>query len=94
MGEGYYPFCPYCQEPAYEEEECVFCGMPYKWSKDPEPPTIVYIDGHAVLQTSGRQIYIYNSGGQLVSHATCDKRLTKRKLRKHYRLYRELRKDG
>ena len=50
----------------------------------------------AIINRYGEVCHIkrYHSGGQLVSHATCDKRLTKRELRKHYKFYRELKRDG
>lgn len=27
----YYPSCPYCNEPAYEDNICVFCGREYTY---------------------------------------------------------------
>ena len=27
----YVPFCPYCDEPAYEKDHCCFCNKPYEW---------------------------------------------------------------
>lgn len=27
----YEPCCPYCNEIAYEKDECFFCHKPYRW---------------------------------------------------------------
>lgn len=39
---GSFPACPACQEPAYDDTRCHFCGQPYTWPEpDPEDrPTI------------------------------------------------------
>lgn len=31
------PFCPYCNEPAYDTHRCAFCGRKYIW-RDSAPP--------------------------------------------------------
>jgi hypothetical protein len=93
-GEGFYPFCPYCGEFAYEQDKCHFCGKPYKWVKDPTPPRVVEVDGHKVIQASSNHIHIYDSTGRLVYHASCTKKKTKRQLKKEFKFYKELKRDG
>ena len=92
-GEGIYPFCPYCDELAYEKDKCVFCGKPYEWTEDPAPPTIVEVGDCKVIQTSNNHIQIYNGEGRLVYHATCTKKMTKEQLIEEYKFYEEIRKE-
>ena len=79
-GEGLYPFCPYCNEPAYEEDHCVFCNKAYKWEDSPIKDTVVRVDNITIAQTSGNGIYIHSEKG-LIAHMSCTKRMTEEELR-------------
>ena len=79
-GEGLYPFCPYCDEFAYEEDHCVFCKKPYKWVESPIKDTIVKVGNLTAVQTSGNDIYISTEKG-MVAHMSCTKRLTEEELK-------------
>lgn len=92
-GDGLYPFCPYCDEYAYEKDKCVFCEKPYEWVESPIKDTIVEVDGYKVVQTSGNHIYIYNKDGILVCHMSCTAKKTEEELLETFKLYEELRKE-
>lgn len=82
----YVPFCPYCDEFAYEEDCCVFCEKEYIWvdkSKDRE----VKVGEYTVVQASNKHISIYK-GNRAVSHMSCTKRKSKRQLKKMVDLYK------
>lgn len=89
FGEGLFPFCPYCDEFAYEEDHCVFCKKPYKWVDSPIKDTMVEVGEYTVVQTTNNHISI-TKGGRMVYHAQCTKRLSKRELKKHVNFYEQL----
>ncbi len=89
----YIAFCPYCGEPAYLEDRCEFCGKEYKWREGRYRPREVVVGKYTVVQTSGNSIYITNNEvNRLVYHATCTKRLPKRKLKGVVQNYERLNK--
>ena len=87
FGEGLYPFCPYCDEFAYEREKCVFCGKPYKWVESPIKDTIVEDGNLTVVQTPGKDIFVYTEKG-MVAHMSCTKKMTEEELKEIMRRYK------
>ena len=83
---GKYAFCPYCNEFAYEEDHCVFCGKKYKWVEKGRRSRKVTVGDYTVLQASNNHVSI-TKGGKMVYHAQCTKRLSKRNLRKQVAFY-------
>lgn len=75
----YVPFCPYCDEPAYEKEACCFCGKPYKWTDGEFKPTEVRRGEYTVIQSTNNHISIYKSD-ELISHINCNKKKSEEEL--------------
>ena len=80
----YIAFCPYCNEPAYEKDYCVFCFKDYKWV-DKSKERMVIVGDYTIIQASNKHIQVYKDG-RMVFHASCTKRLSKRKLRGYAKL--------
>jgi hypothetical protein len=76
----YMCFCPYCDEPAYENGKCVFCGKQYKWIEPKYKPTKVQVGDYAVVQATNNNIAIYDKDGQMLYHAQCPKKMTEEEL--------------
>lgn len=94
----YVPFCPYCDELAYEHDKCAFCGKEYQWIAGDYKPTEVVVGEYVVCQSTSKDIYLYK-GDEWVMHSTCTKMLTEDELVKmvdyYEKLIRERRdKDG
>ena len=88
----YVPFCPYCDELAYEEDHCVFCNKPYKWV-DKSKERKVIVGEYTVVQASNNHITIVKDG-RMVYHASCTKKKTDEELKEHVAFYERLvRKD-
>lgn len=75
----YMPFCPHCDELAYEYNVCVFCKKPYQWVEPKVKPTIVEKDGIKVIQTTGKGIYICDNDLPAM-HMSCTKKKTEEEL--------------
>lgn len=88
----YVPFCPYCDELAYEKDHCVFCMKEYKWV-DKSKERIVTVDDYTIVQASNNHIHICK-GERIVMHISCTKKMSKRKLRKYASLCDVLREEG
>ena len=88
----YIPLCPYCNEFAIEQDHCVFCEKEYKWV-DKSKERIVTVDDYTIVQTSNKHIQVYK-GERMVLHASCTKRMSKRKLKKYADLCEILREEG
>ena len=73
------PLCPYCNEPAYEKDYCVFCLKDYKWV-DRSKERMVIVGDYTIVQTSNNHISV-TKDGRMVLHASCTKRMSKRKLK-------------
>lgn len=89
--DAYVPLCPYCDEPAYEKDHCVFCKGKYKWvdkSKDRK----VIVGEYTIVQASNKHIHVYR-GDRMVLHASCTKRLSKRKLRGYAKFCESIREE-
>lgn len=87
FGDGdLYPMCPYCGEFAYEEDECVFCGKRYRWVEKRRKERSVKVGKYTVVQCGNNHIHIYKYE-RMVLHASCTKRMSKRRLRKQVKLY-------
>lgn len=76
----YVPFCPYCDEPAYEQDHCVFCNKPYEWVEGEHKDTIVKVGEYTVVQTPSNAIYI-SKNEKIVLHASCTKKKTEDELK-------------
>lgn len=77
--ECYVPFCPYCNELAYEKDFCTFCLKPYKWvdkSKDRK----VVVGEYTVVQTSNKHITVYKNGIRIM-HLHHKRKLPKKRLK-------------
>lgn len=78
------PFCPYCDEPAYEKDKCVFCGKEYITTPKPIPDLEVYGDRFYAVMPSKTSIYIFEQvTGALVCHESVSGKWDKEKLEKH-----------
>ena len=76
----YVPFCPYCNEYAYEKDHCMFCKKEYKWV-DKSKARAVRVGEYTVVQTSSNNIYVCK-GKRLVEHIFCAEKKSKRELKK------------
>ena len=85
----YIPFCPYCDEPAYEKDKCSFCGKEYKWVEGKHQPTVVEEGEYTAAQTTNKHIHIYK-GERLVLHASCRVKKTEDELRQMVAEYEEI----
>ena len=88
----YMPFCPHCDEPAYEEDHCAFCGKPYKWVEGAGKLTVVEYGNYTIIQCTNNAILVYKNN-QLVLHSSCNKKLTEEELKAHADFVRSF-KDG
>ena len=85
----YVPFCPYCDEPAYEKDHCVFCNKPYEWVEGKHKATIVNVGEYTVVQCTNNHIHIYKDE-HMVMHASCTKKKTEDELREMVAVYEDL----
>ena len=75
----YVPFCPYCDEPAYEKEGCCFCGMPYKWVDGKFKPKEVHKGEYTAVQSTNKHIMILKND-RMVMHSQCTEDKTEEEL--------------
>ena len=92
FGEGRYPFCPYCNEFAYEQDHCVFCAKKYEWVDEGEKTTVVEHNGYIIIQCTNNHIQIYKDG-QIVLLASCTKKMTEEELKGQVAFLEMMRKD-
>lgn len=85
----YVPFCPYCNELAYEKGHCVFCNNQYEWVVGKHKPTTVTVGEYTVVQCTGKHIYIYK-GSHMAFHASCTKKKTEDELREFVGFYERI----
>lgn len=89
-----YPFCPYCNEFAYEKDHCVFCGKEYEWVEGSGgEPTIIEHNGYTIVQCTNNHIQIYKDG-RIVMHASCTKKMTEEELRGQVAFLEMIRKES
>ena len=88
----YIPYCPYCGEPAYEENCCPFCNKEYKWVNKSKTREVV-VGEYTIAQASNHHITIVKDG-QMVMHVSCTRRKSKRQLKKMLELHKQLTKEG
>lgn len=74
---GKYPFCPYCNEFAYEKDHCVFCGKKYKWREGRHKERAVTVGEYTVVQTTNNHISI-TKGDRMVYHAQYGENLNRK----------------
>ena len=89
----YVPLCPYCNEPAYEEDHCVFCGKKYEWVEGKHKPTVVEHNGYTIIQCTNNHIQIYKDG-RIVMHASCTKKMTEEELKQQVAFLEDMRKES
>lgn len=85
----YVCFCPYCDEPSYEKDRCVFCGKPYKWVEPKHKPTIVEVGEYTIVQATNNHIQLFK-GERSVMHVSCTAKKTEDELKEMVALYEEL----
>lgn len=77
-----YPFCPYCDEYAYEKDHCVFCGRKYNWADNKHSEmTIVEHNGYKAVQCGNGHVQIYK-GDRWIYHAAFRVKMSEDELRK------------
>ena len=86
----YVPFCPYCDEPAYEHDACCFCGKPYEYVDGEYKPKEVSKGEYTIVQSTNNHICLYKDG-HMVMHAASTKSFTEEELLQHIERYIELR---
>ena len=87
------PFCPYCDEPAYEKDHCAFCGKKYKWVEGKHKPTVVEYGDYRIIQCTNNHIQVYKNN-QIVMYSSCTKKLTEEELKAHVDFVRSIREGG
>ena len=77
------PVCPSCNELAYGENECVFCHQKYRYIPKPRgyEDTVITIGEWEICQVYGSWGVYITHNGQMVIHASCSKKLSKKKLK-------------
>ena len=88
------PFCPYCREPAYVKDHCVFCNKKYEWVDDHKhQPTVVEHNGYTIIQCTNNHIQIYKDG-RIVMHASCTEKKTVEELKEQVAFLESMRKES
>lgn len=78
------PHCPACDELAYEEDRCVFCGQPFIYTEKPEPDLKVTGDIFWAVMPSKNSIYVFEQcTGALVCHESVEGEWEEEKLKQH-----------
>ena len=85
----YLPTCPYCNEPAYEKDRCVFCEKEYKWVESEIKDTVVTVGDYTVVQLSNNAIYVLK-GEAIAMHASCAKKMTEDELKEMVAHYEDI----
>ena len=75
----YVPFCPYCDEPAYERDKCLSCGKTYKWVESDIKDTVVEKGKYTIAQCSNNHVHIYKDGRRIY-HASVNEKMTEKEL--------------
>ena len=75
----YVPFCPYCDEPAYERDKCLSCGKTYKWVESDIKDTVIEKGKYTIAQCSNNHVHIYKDG-RMIYHASFNEKLTEKEL--------------
>ncbi len=88
---AYLPFCPYCDEPAYDDEWCFNCHKKYKMVEG-EFKDVIVTDGEwSAVSTPGKSLFIYHKG-QTIAHASCTKQFTEEELLQQLKRFSEVKK--
>ena len=82
------PFCPYCDEPAYDEEQCFSCGRKYNYTESPVKNTRVEVGEYTIIQLTNKALYICK-GDRIVMHASCAKKMTEDELKEFVKRFAE-----
>lgn len=75
----YVPFCPYCDEPAYERDKCLSCGKTYKWVESDIKDTVIEKGKYTIAQCSNNHVHIYKDG-RMIYHASVNEKMTEKEL--------------
>ena len=89
----YTPLCPYCNEPAYEKDHCVFCNQKYKWVEGKHKFTEVVDGDYTIVQSTNGHIHIIKDG-RMVMHINQTEKKTEQELLGMLDFYRELQMIG
>lgn len=76
------PFCPRCDEPAYEHDHCVFCGQRYHYTPKPKgyEDTIVEYKNYRATQVYGSWGVYIEKDNQEIQHWSCGGKISEDKL--------------
>lgn len=76
------PFCPRCNEPAYEKDHCVFCGQKYHYTPKPKgyEDTIVEYKNYRATQIYGSWSVYIERDNQVIQHWSCRGKISKDEL--------------
>ena len=87
----YVPFCPYCDELAYETDHCVFCNKRYKWVDGKYKSLVVEHEGYTAVQATNNHITVCDADGHMVMHSSCNVKKTEDELREHIMFVKSIR---
>ena len=89
----YVPFCPYCDEPAYDHDHCFACGKDYKWVEGKHKPTKVSKSEYTAIQSTNNHVTIIKDG-RMVMHSQCNEKKTEEELLAMVDAYIRIAKSG
>jgi hypothetical protein len=75
----YMSFCPYCDEPTYNDDRCEFCGREYIMTEPEYKPTVIEQGEYTIVQCTNNNIHIYK-GARMVYHASCTEKMSEKEL--------------
>jgi hypothetical protein len=84
----YVPFCPYCDEHAYEEGHCLFCNKEYEWVEGKYKNTVVEHNGYTIVQETNNHIQLYKDG-EIILFASCEKKMSEDELKEMIERYKK-----
>lgn len=89
------PMCPSCREPAYEENECVFCHQKYRYTPKPKgyEDTIITIGDYTITQVYGSWGVYIEHKGRLLVHASCSGKMSEKELTEWLKQYADKEKQ-
>ena len=89
------PVCPSCHEPAYNDNECVFCGQRYRFTPKPQgyEDKVITKGNYTITQVYGSWGVYIEYCGNLIVHASCSKQLSDEELERWINAYVEKEKE-
>lgn len=81
--------CPSCGELAYGEKECVFCHQKYRYIDKPKgyEDTVITMGEWEITQVYGSWGVYITCKGKLITHISCSKQLSKKRLKEWLESY-------